>query len=338
MVVVPLGCDDVRVPDSRLELQEPAAKGRSSDMPGLFSVLARTAAGDGTPVYGYRRVPGVPPVGVVRTQDGHSRPDIVPPRPHAHDFLVLVYIERGGGRVRLDDRDWQVEAGDVLLVAPGEVVAFVEPDLHQAAAWSVYFPPDVIELGAFLSWRSHPLLFPFVRGVAGGAQRLRVPPEQRSAIVEHIVAVEREVRERRDGCEEAAIAHLTLLLVAVSRLASDVSDDLVLRDEPQLAAVFDAIEAGFRGPLGLADVAATVGLTPGHLTTVVGRKTGRTVQQWITERRMAEARRLLAETELTVEAVGSRVGYRDPGYFARRFRRAHGASPLEWRRAGARTQ
>jgi AraC family transcriptional regulator, transcriptional activator of pobA len=289
-------------------------------------------------VYGYRRVPGVPPVGVVRVHEGHMRPDVVPPLPHAHDFLVLMYLERGGGRVRLDDREWRVEAGDVLLVAPGEVVTFVDPDLHHADAWSLYFPPDVIEpgdLGAFLSWRAHPLLFPFVRGVAGGAQRLRVPPEERSAFVAHIAAVEREVLERRDGCNEAAIAHLTLLLVAVSRLAAHVSDDLVLRDEPQLAAVFDAIEAGFRGPLTLTDVAATVGLTAGHLTTVVGRKTGRTVQQWITERRMVEARRLLAETELTVEAVGARVGYRDPGYFARRFRHAHGASPLEWRRAGA---
>ncbi len=259
------------------------------------------------------------------------------PQPHAHDFLVLVYVERGGGRVQLDDREWRVEAGDVLLVAPGEVVTFVEGELHAADGWSVYFPPDVMQpgdLGAFLSWRAHPLLFPFVRGMAGGAQRLHVPPEQRAAVVEHVTALEREVQERRDGCDEAAIAHLTLLLVAISRLAADMSDGVVLRDEPLLAAVFDAIEAGFRGPLTLAHVAAAVGLTPGHLTTVVGRKTGRAVQQWITERRMVEARRLLAETELTVEAVGARVGYRDPGYFARRFRRAHGASPLEWRRAG----
>lgn len=297
----------------------------------------QTATSKGAPVYGYRRVPGVPPVGVVQMHDGHTRPGVVRPQPHAHDFLVLVYVERGGGRVRLDDRDWQVEAGDVLVVAPGEVVTFVERELHDADGWSVYFPPDVMEpgdVGTFLSWRAHPLLFPFVRGVAGGAQRLHVPTAQRSAFVEHIAALDREVRERRDGYNEAAIAHLTLLLVAVSRLAADVSDDLVLRDEPLLAAVFDVVEAGFRGPLTLADVAATVGLTPGHLTTVVGRKTGRTVQQWITERRMVEARRLLAETELTVEAVGARVGYRDPGYFARRFRHAHGASPLEWRRAG----
>ena len=275
-------------------------------------------------------------------QDAHQEPDgVVRPHPHAHDFLALVYVERGGLRVRLDDREWKVDAGDMLLVAPGEVVTFLEGELHTVDGWTVFFPPDVVEPGdpgAFLSWRAHPLLFPFVRGVAGGAQRLQVPPGQRSAFTDHVVTIDRELRDRRDGCNEAATAHLTLLLVAVSRLATDVADDLVLRDEPLLAAVFDAIEAGFRGLLTLADVAAAVGLTPGHLTTVVGRKTGRTVQQWITERRMVEARRLLAETELTVETIGARVGYRDPGYFARRFRRAHGASPLEWRRAGRTTR
>ncbi|MHA6620484.1 AraC family transcriptional regulator [Pseudonocardia sp. DLS-67] len=298
----------------------------------------RAATSRGAPVYGYRRLPGVPPVGVVRIREGHTNPDgIVRPHPHAHDFLVLVYVERGGGRLQLDDRECRVGAGDVLVVAPGEVVTFVERALHDADGWSVYFPPDVMEPGhlrPLLSWRAHPLLFPFVRGVAGGAQRLSVPPGQRAAFVEHLEGLDREVRERRDGCDEAALAHLTLLLVAISRLAADVSDDLALRDEPLLAAVFDAVEAGFRGPLSLGDVAAAVGLTPGHLTTVVGRKTGRTVQQWITERRMVEARRLLVDTELTVEAVAARVGYRDPGYFARRFRNAHGASPREWRRAG----
>jgi len=62
--------------------------------------------------------------------------------------------------------------------------------------------------------------------------------------------------------------------------------------------------------------------------------TGRTVQEWIGERRIAEARRLLVETDLAVEEVGRRVGYRDPGYFVRPFRRAQGTTPLGWRRAG----
>ncbi len=55
---------------------------------------------------------------------------------------------------------------------------------------------------------------------------------------------------------------------------------------------------------------------------------------------MAEVRRLLVATDLSVEEVGRRVGYGDPNYFMRRFRRAArsrwgGAAPAA-REAGGR--
>ena len=95
-----------------------------------------------------------------------------------------------------------------------------------------------------------------------------------------------------------------------------------------------AREARFSEPITARDVASAVGRSPGHVTTVVRRRTGRTVGRWVTERRLQEARRLLASTDLTVAAVATRVGYRDPGYFIRRFRAAHDLTPQEWRRAG----
>jgi AraC-like DNA-binding protein len=98
--------------------------------------------------------------------------------------------------------------------------------------------------------------------------------------------------------------------------------------------VFDVIERRYAEPLSLRDVATAVSLSPGHLTSTVRRQTGRTVQQWITERRMVEARRLLAATDLPVGEVGRRVGFPDAGYFARTFGRLHDVSPARWRAAG----
>jgi len=259
----------------------------------------------------------------------------VRPGAHSHDFLVLDYFERDGGSLRLGDRQWQIEAGDVYLIAPGEVAD--ASGLEEAEGWGVFFPPEVLGSqapGAFLSWRAHPLLFPFVRGAAGGAQHLKVPPTERSSWSEQLSALDLELRERRDGYREAVLSHLTLLLVGVSRLAADVVGDLRLKDEPLLAEVFSFIEDRYSERISLKDVARAVSLSRGHLTTVVRRKTGRTVVEWIAERRMAEARRLLVQTDLSVEEVGRRVGYVDAGYFVRSFGRAHGATPLGWRRAG----
>jgi AraC family transcriptional activator of pobA len=104
---------------------------------------------------------------------------------------------------------------------------------------------------------------------------------------------------------------------------------LRLNDEPLLVEVFGFVEERYRDPISLKDVARAVNLSPGRLTTVVKRRTGRTVQEWIAERRMAQARRLLDETDLSVEEVGHRVGHNNPTYFVRSFRRPrHDATRL----------
>jgi AraC family transcriptional activator of pobA len=301
---------------------------------GVGTTRMRVRRDDQLPVYTYETVPGVPSVSILRFGREPSLGGL-PPDAHSHDFLVLAYFEWDGGSLRLGEREWQIEAGDVYLLAPGEVA---DPGgLEDAKGWAVFFPPEVLGSqapGTFLSWRAHPLLFPFVRGAAGGAQRLKVPPEERASWSEHLSALDLELRQRQDGYREAVLAHLTLLLVDLSRLAADVVGDFRLKDEPLLAEVFSFIEDHYYEPISLRDVARAVSLSRGHLTTVVRRKTGRTVQEWIAERRMAEARRLLVETDLTVEDVGRRVGYGEPSYFVRSFRRAHGSTPLNWRRAG----
>lgn len=289
-------------------------------------------------MYSYESVPGVPLVSIERL-DRDSLEGAESDDAHAHDFLLLAYFERGGGSFRIGEHQWPLRAGDVYLVAPGEVVAVGDDPggLAEAEGWAVYFPPEGLgprAPDALLAWRAHPLLFPFARGAAAGAQRLTVSATGRRAWSERLSALARELRERRDGYREAAVAHLTLLLVDVGRLATDVAGDLTLKNEPLLAEVFDVIEARYHEPISLKDVAAAVNLSPAHLTTTVRRKTGRTVQEWIAERRMAQARRLLVETDQTVQQIGHKVGYADPAYFARSFRRSHGTTPLRWRQAG----
>jgi AraC-like DNA-binding protein len=236
-------------------------------------------------------------------------------------------------------RDVTLTTGDAFVVAPGAVLTpstghSDTTDATDTTGWMVFFPADAIDPAAaapLVSWRTHPLLSPFVGNHRGGAQRLPIPPDERPTWLAHLAGLDAELRGRRDGYADAARAHLTLLLVHLGRLTWDAPAERAV--EPLLAAVFDVIDARFHEPISLRDVADAVRLTTGHLTTAVGRRTGRTVQQWITERRMQEARRLLADTDLTVAEIARRVGYREAGYFVRRFRAAHGVTPAAWRRA-----
>lgn len=285
----------------------------------------------GVPVATYVVEPGLPQVSVIRID--HEAVDRVHPGDHTHDFPVLVYFECDGGSLRSGNQGWSIEAGDLYVIAPGDVVG-VGAGLENSSGSAIFFTPDALgpdRPWPLLSWRAHPLLFPFVRGAGSGALRLKVPASERPTWTAGIAAIEAETRDRHDGYKQAALAHLTLLLVSVSRLATDVVGDLRLNNETLLADVFTLIEQRYREPLSLRDVARGLRLTPGHLTTTVRRRTGRTVLDWIVERRMTEARRLLVETDLAVNEIARTVGFGDPGYFARSFRRANGMTPREWR-------
>lgn len=267
----------------------------------------------GVPVYQYRTDPDTSPVSVHRHLG-----DLGERGRHIHDFPALWYV---------------AAVGLVYVAAAGEVLDPGQLE-YLGEGVAVFFDPAALgEDGRspWPAWRGHPLLFPFLHGHSGGVLRLEVPVARRHTWDNAIGSIEAELTARHDGYRQAALAHLTLLLIELARLARDVVADLRRSGEPLLAEVFAVIDRRYAEPLSLRDVAAELGMTSGHLTTVVRRRTGRTVGEWIIERRMAAARELLAHTDLPVAEVARRVGIADPGYFSRLFGRTHGTSPRAWR-------
>jgi YesN/AraC family two-component response regulator len=116
-----------------------------------------------------------------------------------------------------------------------------------------------------------------------------------------------------------------------SGLSPNQSGISIFPDCPKLAPVFRFIEANYRQPITLNDVAREVGYSPAYLTTLVQSQTGRSIKRWIIERRMDRARNLLANTTQTIQTIAEASGYNDAGYFARQFRQSHGVSPQVWR-------
>lgn len=99
----------------------------------------------------------------------------------------------------------------------------------------------------------------------------------------------------------------------------------------KIEGVFKFIEQNYSRPLELKEVAAAVGYSPAYLTNLVRQKTGRTVKQWVIERRMDRARQLLLNTDRAIAEIAEATGYRDTGYFIRQFKQLHGTSPNLWR-------
>ena len=118
--------------------------------------------------------------------------------------------------------------------------------------------------------------------------------------------------------------------------ASIASDQSIFPSIPLLSDVFEFIEANYHRSITLNNVAQAVGYSPAYLTNLVGQQTGKTLYSWIIERRMAEARCLLLNTNQAVNQIAAKLGYQNASSFTRQFCQFHGVSPQAWRTQNSR--
>lgn len=96
--------------------------------------------------------------------------------------------------------------------------------------------------------------------------------------------------------------------------------------------VIDYIHKNYRNySLSLTMISDAMNLTPGYLSSIFKKKTGITLNQYITEYRINEAKKLLEQKRTKVADITNLIGYRDGNYFAKLFKKCTGMSPSEYR-------
>lgn len=93
----------------------------------------------------------------------------------------------------------------------------------------------------------------------------------------------------------------------------------------------DLLRSNMTQPIRLPELSAQLGYSLSRLHRLCKEVTGLAPAQYVERLRLDEARRLLAFTQLRINAVASVVGYPDPAHFARVFRRVLGQTPKQYR-------
>ena len=94
----------------------------------------------------------------------------------------------------------------------------------------------------------------------------------------------------------------------------------------------DYIDSHYSENLSLPLIADQIHVNPAYLSALFKEETGKNYSEYLTERRMEEARNLLLDEEMTVSGVAEAVGYNSTRYFSRLFETKIGMKPNEYRR------
>ena len=95
----------------------------------------------------------------------------------------------------------------------------------------------------------------------------------------------------------------------------------------------DLVDARYREPLDVAQIARTARLSQAHFSREFRRAFGETPHQYLLTRRLERAAALLRNTDRSVADICFTVGLRSVGSFTTSFGRIYGLSPTAYRRA-----
>ncbi|WP_339820639.1 helix-turn-helix domain-containing protein [Sulfitobacter dubius] len=136
-----------------------------------------------------------------------------------------------------------------------------------------------------------------------------------------------------ESCRMESVQHLlALMFIRIRRLSGPAQR--VAQPLPRTIAqyFFQSVELHLRDHWSVAQYAAEIGVTPERLNATMRRTTGRPLMAIIHARIILEAEALLDASTLQIFEIAEELGFTDPAYFSRFFKRITGQSPNHNRR------
>ncbi|MCI9142977.1 MAG: response regulator [Lachnospiraceae bacterium] len=100
----------------------------------------------------------------------------------------------------------------------------------------------------------------------------------------------------------------------------------------QFRQILNVIETDYMHEIRLTDVAKRFYLSANYLSILIKRETGLTFSELLIQKRIALARKLLAETNLPIQDIMEQVGYKDYSCFIKLFKKHTGYTPYAYRK------
>ncbi len=231
---------------------------------------------------------------------------------------IVLHVQKGAGRLLLTFQTVIVEAGYFYFFSPGHFVRWEGEGMAVAVAFSPEFIPGANHTLEQLFSLHHP------------AFGIPLTEAERPALDGLIRLMEAEQRRKiRDDAVLGALL-LSLLLVCVRMRSGVVRKRNTWRQE-RMARIEDLIETHYKTEHYASFYAAAMDITTHYLNTLLKRHIGKTLPRLLIERIITEAKRELLHTSRSVREIAESLGYTDPSYFSRLFKREAGETPLRFR-------
>lgn len=260
------------------------------------------------------------------------------PAIHSHEFIELIYVAEGRGTHLFQDIFYEVRAGDVFVINPGERHGYSLEEDQEIAVVNCLFEPGFMPTLLLRELRiSDSLDFfyvqPFLNEDVRFHHKLNLRGEAADKTGRILEEIHQEMDRQNPGFQAMIQLRMTELFILLSRFYKERKNktDSGSSKELLVRRICGYVERHYSQKITLSTLSELFYIGPRQMNRLFNQFMGASVIDYVHRVRMEKAKRLLTDTDEKVTVVAEMVGYGDPAFFNKLFVREAGCPPGKYR-------
>ena len=249
---------------------------------------------------------------------------------HHTTNYMLIYFLQGTGFIKVEGRHYDLNPGDVALLAPTELYHFFISSKEYHERLVLHIDPAIVK-GFPVQPRS--LFAPFTDREAGEGNRIPAKQAQDSGIHSCLDCLFELVKTPTPTNDLLSICKTVELLTLLGRCTVSVEEDGTqsAQSNPLVDRILDYLNRQFQEEITLNSVASEFNVTPSYLSHLFKAYTGMSPWNYVVLRRLHTFNELLPAAQ-SVEEACYQAGFQNYSNFFRLYKKHMGMTPIEYKK------
>jgi len=247
--------------------------------------------------------------------------------PHSHSYYQLIWFFDSKGSHLVDFNTYDVTANTIIFISKNQVHAFDEHDetagllIHFNDSFFMHTEVDILLKYSIFKTHENPCYTLDKNATETGKT--------------YIELIKKELLNRNEfGFEDTVRFLLKCFLIRLERVHQKRQSEKINTNNTHQLRFYqfkELVEVNYKKGLSVNDYASLLAISSKTLNTVTKAVAGKSPSELITERIVLESKRLVKFTTLQINEIAFKLGFEDPSYFIKYFKRHLNIAPLEFR-------
>ena len=256
---------------------------------------------------------------------------------HWHEEMEIISVNRGRGVVTVDMEPLQVQAGEAVVVFPGQLHGISQLGQEVMEYENIIFRLSMLMTGQEDVCTAG-FLFPLSQGKALNPVQVREGMEQYGKVMDYIGVLDGLCRSKAYGYQLGVKGALFSLLGLLVSGNVPAGGERPRKSREKMKLILEYIEGHYGEKITVEDGAALCFYSNSHFMKYFKNYMGMPFTRYLNNFRLERAGDFLRATSMTVTDVAQRCGFDNISYFNRLFREKYLRTPGEYRRGGRESQ